>query len=285
MASPTLQPRVRLAPLTTLGVGGPCDQMAEVQSSDLPSVLEQAREQEQAVLLLGGGSNLLVADAGFRGLVMRLGDKTRSVSAFEDRVQVRVAGPEGDVVFSAEWERATGDPPEDVENGFILEWHIDWTTLGFDPPSPLLLRVETRDGSVFAPKDAWAWAGLTPAGEDGALFGTANMEPEPEPELEPDAGFMPDAQDQPGDPGPEPAAEAEPEPPPEPPVVVESFGGAELVAEPPPVVPEPEFEVEPEPIDGCGCRQVGHQSGRSVPLGGFLLASCALLLWIRRRVA
>lgn len=90
MASPTLQPRVPLAPLTTLGVGGPCDQMAEVQSSDLPSVLEQAREQEQAVLLLGGGSNLLVADAGFRGLVMRLGDKTRSVSAFEDRVQVRV---------------------------------------------------------------------------------------------------------------------------------------------------------------------------------------------------
>ena len=90
MASPTLQPRVPLAPLTTLGVGGPCDQMAEVPSSDLPSVLEQARQQEQAVLLLGGGSNLLVADAGFRGLVMRLGDKTRSVSSVGDRVQVRV---------------------------------------------------------------------------------------------------------------------------------------------------------------------------------------------------
>ncbi len=90
MVTPPPNPRAPLGPLTTLGVGGPCDQMAEVKSGELSSVLAQARQDDQPILLLGGGSNLLISDSGFRGLVVRLNDNTRTVRAVGDRVEVRV---------------------------------------------------------------------------------------------------------------------------------------------------------------------------------------------------
>jgi UDP-N-acetylmuramate dehydrogenase len=63
---------VPLAPLTTFRVGGPADVLVEPRSSDeMVYALECARRHGVAVTLLGGGSNVLVADAGVRGLVMR----------------------------------------------------------------------------------------------------------------------------------------------------------------------------------------------------------------------
>jgi UDP-N-acetylmuramate dehydrogenase len=62
-----------LAPLTTLKVGGSADWLAEVQSvAELTDLLVVARETTMPVTLLGGGSNVVVADAGVRGLVVRL---------------------------------------------------------------------------------------------------------------------------------------------------------------------------------------------------------------------
>jgi UDP-N-acetylmuramate dehydrogenase len=64
---------VPLAPLTTLKVGGSADWLAEVQSAaELTELLAVARETTMSVTLLGGGSNVVVADAGVRGLVVRL---------------------------------------------------------------------------------------------------------------------------------------------------------------------------------------------------------------------
>jgi UDP-N-acetylmuramate dehydrogenase len=64
---------VPLAPLTTLKVGGSADWLAEVQSAaELTELLAVARETAMPVALLGGGSNVVVSDAGVRGLVMRL---------------------------------------------------------------------------------------------------------------------------------------------------------------------------------------------------------------------
>ena len=61
-----------LAPLTTLRVGGPADLLAEVRSADEAlDVVRLAREASVKVAWLGGGSNLLVADRGVRGLVVR----------------------------------------------------------------------------------------------------------------------------------------------------------------------------------------------------------------------
>ena len=62
-----------LAPLTTIRVGGPADWLARVTSSRaVVAHLGWAERRGLPVAVVGRGSNLLVADAGFRGLVLRL---------------------------------------------------------------------------------------------------------------------------------------------------------------------------------------------------------------------
>lgn len=62
-----------LAPFTTFRVGGPADWLVEVRSGDeILRALELAHAEAVAVTLLGGGSNVLISDAGVRGLVVRV---------------------------------------------------------------------------------------------------------------------------------------------------------------------------------------------------------------------
>jgi UDP-N-acetylmuramate dehydrogenase len=62
-----------LAPLTTFRVGGPADWLVEVRDEDeLTGVMAAARECGAPLTVLGGGSNVLIADAGIRGVVVRL---------------------------------------------------------------------------------------------------------------------------------------------------------------------------------------------------------------------
>src|SRR5687767_13784755 len=57
---------VPLAPRTTLGVGGRVRYLVEANSeTDVVQALTWAAERGVAVRVLGGGSNLVVADAGF----------------------------------------------------------------------------------------------------------------------------------------------------------------------------------------------------------------------------
>jgi UDP-N-acetylmuramate dehydrogenase len=61
-----------LAPLTTFKVGGPAEWYFESRSSDeVVTAIRIAREHDLAITMLGGGSNVLIADAGIRGLVVR----------------------------------------------------------------------------------------------------------------------------------------------------------------------------------------------------------------------
>jgi len=61
-----------LAPLTTFRVGGAADWLFEPRSSDeILTALRLAAQIQLPVTMLGGGSNVLVADAGVRGLVIR----------------------------------------------------------------------------------------------------------------------------------------------------------------------------------------------------------------------
>jgi UDP-N-acetylmuramate dehydrogenase len=65
--------RAPLAPLTTFKVGGPADFLLSVDSSaELSEAVRIARRHDVSVTMLGGGSNLLVADQGIKGLVVRL---------------------------------------------------------------------------------------------------------------------------------------------------------------------------------------------------------------------
>jgi len=62
-----------LARLTTIGTGGPAEFFARAGSAgELEELLGWARERELGVSVVGSGSNLLVADEGVRGLVVKL---------------------------------------------------------------------------------------------------------------------------------------------------------------------------------------------------------------------
>jgi UDP-N-acetylmuramate dehydrogenase len=64
---------VPLAPFTSLGVGGPARFLAEAQTeAQVISALEFAGDHGLQVFILGGGTNILVSDAGFPGLVIRI---------------------------------------------------------------------------------------------------------------------------------------------------------------------------------------------------------------------
>jgi UDP-N-acetylmuramate dehydrogenase len=76
-----------LAPFTTFKVGGPADWLVELSApEDVRRVLEVGRQAGVAVTIIGGGSNLLVADVGVRGIVVRLhGGQARQIAV--DRVR------------------------------------------------------------------------------------------------------------------------------------------------------------------------------------------------------
>jgi UDP-N-acetylmuramate dehydrogenase len=62
---------VPLAPLTTFKIGGPADLFFRASdASELVAAVRAARESRIPTFLLGRGANILVADRGFRGLVV-----------------------------------------------------------------------------------------------------------------------------------------------------------------------------------------------------------------------
>jgi UDP-N-acetylmuramate dehydrogenase len=66
---------VPIGPLTTYRVGGPAALLVEVDGEDDLAALSRAvRATGLPVLVVGRGSNLLVADAGVHGLVVRMGE-------------------------------------------------------------------------------------------------------------------------------------------------------------------------------------------------------------------
>ncbi len=72
-----------LGPMTTFGIGGPARYFAEAMAEeDVAAAVNWAREHGVRLFVLGGGSNLLVRDAGFQGLVLKIG--VMGVEACED---------------------------------------------------------------------------------------------------------------------------------------------------------------------------------------------------------
>ncbi|MGD8760268.1 MAG: UDP-N-acetylmuramate dehydrogenase, partial [Anaerolineales bacterium] len=83
-----------LAPFTSARIGGPADYLLEVRSEDqLAEALRQLWEWQLPVRVLGGGSNVLVADAGFRGVVVL--NKARAVRFEEPENGPRVWAESG----------------------------------------------------------------------------------------------------------------------------------------------------------------------------------------------
>jgi UDP-N-acetylenolpyruvoylglucosamine reductase len=77
---PGIQKNYPLARLTTVRTGGPADFFARPESQDeLVTLLAWAKENSVPVGLIGSGSNLLVADDGFRGLAMKLAGQLTAI--------------------------------------------------------------------------------------------------------------------------------------------------------------------------------------------------------------
>jgi len=91
LGSDRVKRHVPLHDLTTFRVGGPADWLVEPRSSEETiAALSLARRHGVPVTILGGGSNVLVADAGVRGLVLRpRGGEVHRVA--EDRVRADAA--------------------------------------------------------------------------------------------------------------------------------------------------------------------------------------------------
>jgi UDP-N-acetylmuramate dehydrogenase len=88
-----------LAGHTTLRLGGPARRFAEaLDDAELIAQVRAADERGEPLLVLGGGSNLVVADEGFPGAVVRVG--TRSISHEPDGESVLLT-----VAAGEDWDR------------------------------------------------------------------------------------------------------------------------------------------------------------------------------------
>ena len=83
-----------MAPLTTFRIGGPASLFVEAGTdADLDAASRAVRETAIPVVVIGKGSNVLVADDGWPGLVLRLGRPFRWVARDDERLHAGAATP------------------------------------------------------------------------------------------------------------------------------------------------------------------------------------------------
>ena len=85
--SPPLE-NVSLSRYTTLGIGGAAPLFYEARNdAQLKKAIVEAREEGIPFLVMGSGSNLLVSDRGFQGLVIR--DSVEGIKVFRETLRVK----------------------------------------------------------------------------------------------------------------------------------------------------------------------------------------------------
>jgi UDP-N-acetylmuramate dehydrogenase len=93
-----LEENVPLAPLTTMGIGGAARFLVRAKTEEqLVDGLEFARKRGCPVFILGGGSNLVVSDSGFPGLILKI--ELSGIRGLEEQ-----AGGKVSVAAGEEWD-------------------------------------------------------------------------------------------------------------------------------------------------------------------------------------
>lgn len=110
-----IQTQMTLAPLTTYQVGGPARYYSEAQDyPTLVELLEWAKGRHLPVFILGGGSNILVSDEGFGGLVIKFKGSSQQI-VYEDKEVIDIF-----VGAGTELDRLVQQTVEGGQQG--LEW-------------------------------------------------------------------------------------------------------------------------------------------------------------------
>ena len=91
----SIREHVPLAPLSTLGIGGPARFFARAEGADdLAAAVDWASSRRCPLFVLGGGSNLVIADGGWAGLVVHVA--IRGIEIEERPEAVDVAAGSGE---------------------------------------------------------------------------------------------------------------------------------------------------------------------------------------------
>jgi UDP-N-acetylmuramate dehydrogenase len=99
---------VPLGPLTTLRLGGPASTL--VTAYDEGEVVDALRSSVEPVLVLGGGSNVVISDDGFAGTVVRIASMGRTTTRDGDAVVLELAAGE-------DWDRVVAECVADGLSG------------------------------------------------------------------------------------------------------------------------------------------------------------------------
>jgi UDP-N-acetylmuramate dehydrogenase len=90
-----IEEHVPLAPLTTMGIGGIARFLARAKTEEqIIDGLEFAEKHGCRVFILGGGSNLVVSDSGFPGLVLKI--ELSGIQGLEERTGGKVSAAAGE---------------------------------------------------------------------------------------------------------------------------------------------------------------------------------------------
>ena len=94
------QEQVQLAPLSTLGIGGPAQWFARaIRVEHVTAAHDWAEARGVPLFVLGGGSNLVISDEGFNGLVLQVGIAgVDAAPAGEDMIVTAGAGEPWDAL-------------------------------------------------------------------------------------------------------------------------------------------------------------------------------------------
>lgn len=83
-----IQENIPLAPLTKLQIGGPARYFVEAENvEELKEAVVWAKEKDIPYMVIAGGSNLLVSDEGYNGLIIKIGFS--GIAEEGDRVKVK----------------------------------------------------------------------------------------------------------------------------------------------------------------------------------------------------
>jgi UDP-N-acetylmuramate dehydrogenase len=111
MSRKVLKEKIPLAKYTTLGIGGPADYVFLPKNiEELKEALDFAEGEGLPVFILGGGSNVLFPDSGYRGVVIRMA-AFNSINFKNDQVEVEAGVSLGRLINLSQREGLSGFEP------------------------------------------------------------------------------------------------------------------------------------------------------------------------------